>query len=224
MEILEIEILTDNIDETIKFYSELLGFESLHKDRKTISFRVGKSVLSFTKSDNLNPKYHFAFNIPCNKIDQAILWTSARTRLIKITDDKIIADFNSWNANAIYFLDNNGNILEFIARRDLNNASENNFDFSSVQSISEIGIVTDNPLELADKLINENKLSLFAKGVKSESFIALGNDYGLFIIVMTNRNWYPTNLPAEKFFTKIKLKTNNTTVELTLNDNYSITD
>lgn len=219
MEILKIELLTDNIDETIKFYSELLGFEILHTERKTISLSVGKSILTFTKSDNLNPKYHFAFNIPCNKIDEAILWTSSRTTLIKITNDKVIADFDSWNANAIYFFDNNGNILEFIARHDLNNLSENNFGISSIYSISEIGIVTENPLKLANKIINENKLSYFAKGAKSEAFAALGDDNGLFVIVKTNRNWYPTNLPAEKFLTKIKLKTNNTTIDLTINDN-----
>ena len=222
MDILEIEILSDNIDETIKFYSELLGFKILHVDGNTISFAVGKSVLTFIKSDNLNPKYHFAFNIPCNKIDDAILWTSSKTPLIKITNDKIIADFDNWNANAIYFYDNNGNILEFIARHDLNNASENTFDISSIESISEIGIVAENALELADKLINENKLSLFAKGSKSEAFSALGDDNGLLVIVKSHRNWYPTNLQAKKFFTKIKLKINNTTVDLTINENNAI--
>lgn len=219
MDILEIEILTDNIDETIKFYSELLGFEILHTARRTISFSIGKSILTFTESNNLNPKYHFAFNIPCNKIDEAILWTSSRTTLIKIANDKIIADFDSWNANAIYFFDNNGNILEFIARHDLNNISENDFGISSIHSISEIGVVTENPLRLADKLINDNKLSYFAKGTKSEAFSALGDDNGLFVIVKTNRNWYPTNLPAEKFLTKIKLKADNATVDLTINEN-----
>ena len=222
MDILEIEILSDNIDETIKFYSELLGFKILHVDGNTISFAVGKSVLTFIKSDNLNPKYHFAFNIPCNKIDDAILWTYSKTPLIKITNDKIIADFDNWNANAIYFYDNNGNILEFIARHDLNNASENTFDISSIESISEIGIVAENALELADKLINENKLSLFAKGSKSEAFSALGDDNGLLVIVKSHRNWYPTNLQAKKFLTKIKLKINNTTVDLTINENNAI--
>ena len=222
MDILEIEILSDNIDETIKFYSDLLGFKILHVDGNTISFAVGKSVLTFIKSDNLNPKYHFAFNIPCNKIDDAILWTYSKTPLIKITNDKIIADFDNWNANAIYFYDNNGNILEFIARHDLNNASENTFDISSIESISEIGIVAENALELADKLINENKLSLFAKGSKSEAFSALGDDNGLLVIVKSHRNWYPTNLQAKKFLTKIKLKINNTTVDLTINENNAI--
>ena len=222
MDILEIEILSDNIDETIKFYSELLGFKILHVDGNTISFAVGKSVLTFIKSDNLNPKYHFAFNIPCNKIDDAILWTYSKTPLIKITNDKIIADFDNWNANAIYFYDNNGNILEFIARHDLNNASENTFDISSIESISEIGIVAENALELADKLINENKLSLFAKGSKNEAFSALGDDNGLLVIVKSHRNWYPTNLQAKKFLTKIKLKINNTTVDLTINENNAI--
>jgi catechol-2,3-dioxygenase len=219
MDILEIELLTDNIEETSNFYSGLLGFEKVYADTKTISFKTGQSVLTFKESDNLKPKYHFAFNIPCNKLDEAITWTSSRTKLIITTTNKIIIDFNDWNAKSIYFYDNNGNILEFIARYDLNNLSEKPFNISSIESISEIGIVADKPLELSDELITKNKLSYFSKGSKSDAFVALGDDLGLFVIVKTNRNWFPTNEPAEKYLTKIKVKINNLTTELTLNDN-----
>ena len=219
MDILEIELLTDNIEETSNFYSGLLGFEKLSADTKTISFKTGQSVLTFKASDNLNPKYHFAFNIPCNKLDEAITWTSSMTKLIDITNDKKIADFDDWNAKSIYFYDNNGNILEFIVRFDLNNISEKPFNVSSIISISEIGIVADKPLAFADELITENKLPHFSKGSKSDTFVALGDDLGLFVIVKTNRNWFPTNEPAEKYFTKIKVKINNLTTEFTLNDN-----
>lgn len=221
MHILEIEILSDNIEQTTKFYSELLGFKILQSDRNKISFSIGKSILTFFKSENIKPQYHFAFNIPCNKIEDAILWTSSKVPLIKMTHDKCIVHFDSWNANAIYFYDNNGNILEFIARRDLNNASETNFNLSSIESISEIGIVAENALELADQLIHENKLSFFEKGAKSESFCALGDDTGLFVIVKKNRNWYPTDVSAKPFFTGIFLEINNEKIYLSMNEHHT---
>jgi catechol 2,3-dioxygenase-like lactoylglutathione lyase family enzyme len=218
MDILEIELLTDNIEETSRFYSGLLGFEKFRVDAKTISFRAGQSLLTFNQSDNINPKYHFAFNIPCNKLDEAITWISSMTKLIHTTNEQLIADFTDWNAKSIYFNDNNGNILEFIARFDLNNLSEKPFDISSIESISEIGIVADKPLVIAEKFITENNLSYFSKGAKSDTFIALGGDLGLFVIVKTNRNWFPTNEPAVKYFTKIKVRINNLITDFIMND------
>jgi len=218
MDILEIELLTDNIEETSNFYSELLGFEKLHADKKTISFKTGQSVLTFKQSNNLKPKYHFAFNIPNNKLDEAILWTSPKAKLLPTENGEVIADFTNINAKSIYFYDNNGNILEFIARFNLSNSSEEPFTISSIQSISEIGIVSDAPIKLSEKLKQENDLSFCTNCFRSEKFIALGNDNGLFIIVLTNRHWYPTEMPAEKHFTKIKFRSNNQTAEITVNE------
>lgn len=218
MEIKEIQILTDKIEETARFYSETLGFKMIYTNAKTVSFTAGQSILTFMQSDNLDPKYHFAFNIPCNKLDEAVKWISERTVLIKTSKDAVIANFENWNAKAIYFYDNNGNILEFIARYDLNNLDEHPFTISSVQSISEIGLVTDEPLVSAVELNKENKLAYFSKGSISDDFVAVGNDNGLFVIVKTDRNWYPTTMPAQKFLTKIRLRINNENAEMVFND------
>ena len=218
MNILEIEIQTDDVSETEKFYSELLGLQTTNKEQNSISFLAGQSTLTFIKSNKLKPKYHFAFNIPRNKLDEAIIWTSAKLDLIKNADSEIVSNFESWNANAIYFFDNNGNILEFIARFDLDNASDEVFDISSIQSISEIGIVTDAPIKLADKLVEKNNLYFFAKGSKSEKFVTLGDDNGLLIIVETNRKWYPTEQEAVKHYTKIKISIDGLTKVITMNE------
>lgn len=218
MNILEIEIQTDNLSETEKFYSELLGLQTKNKNQNSISFLAGQSTLTFIKSNRLKPKYHFAFNIPHNKLDEAIIWTSAKLDLIKNADSEIVSNFESWNAKAIYFFDNNGNILEFIARFDLDNGSDEVFDISPIQSISEIGIVTDTPIKLADKLVEKNNLYFFAKGSKSEKFVTLGDDNGLLIIVETNRKWYPTEQEAVKHYTKIKISTNGLTRVITMNE------
>jgi catechol-2,3-dioxygenase len=218
MDILEIEIQTDDLVETEIFYSDILGLQLASKGHNSISFLAGQSTLTFIKSVKLNPKYHFAFNIPHNKLDEALIWASAKLDLIKIAGNGIVANFESWNAKAIYFFDNNGNILEFIARFDLDNDSDKPFGISSIQSISEIGIVADAPIKLADKLVEKNNLYFFAKGSKSEKFVTLGNDNGLFIIVETNRKWYPTEQQAEKHYTKIKISTDGLTRVITMNE------
>jgi catechol 2,3-dioxygenase-like lactoylglutathione lyase family enzyme len=218
MKILEIEIQTDNIKETETFYSEILGLQLVNKNQNSISFKAGQSKLTFIKSDNINPRYHFAFNIPNNKLEEAILWAKSRLSLIENDENGIIANFESWNANAIYFYDNNNNIVEFIARFDLENSTEKPFDISVIESISEIGIVTDKPLDLAETLIESYNLVYFNKSTKSEKFAALGNDNGLFIIVETNRKWYPTEQKAKKYFSRIKIEVDSLVKEFKLNE------
>jgi len=218
MNILEIEIQSDNLVETEKFYAELLGLTITRKDHNAISFLAGKSILTFTKSEGSNPTYHFAFNIPNNKIDEAVDWASSKLDLIESSDSRIVANFESWNAKAFYFYDNNRNILEFIARFDLDNFSDSQFDISSILSISEIGIVTDDPISYAADLVANNDLSYFQKQPIKENFVVLGNDEGLFIIVKTQRNWYPTDHPAGKYFSKIRYSIHDMTNELTVNN------
>lgn len=205
MNLQEIALLTDNLRETETFYTEVLALEVCSRDGFSISFRAGQSILTFSESDNEHPRYHFAFNIPCNQLEEALAWTSQRVAIITNHDGEQITSFDSWNAKSVYFYDNNGNVLEFIARFDLQNPSEKPFTAGSIVCISEIGIVTDHPLELADKLISE-QASWFEKGAKSDQFAILGDDNGLFIIVGTGRNWYPTHVPATRHRTRIKVE------------------
>ena len=133
-------------------------------------------------------------------------------------ENGIIANFESWNAKAIYFYDNNNNIVEFIARHDLNNATEKPFDTSIIESISEIGIVTEKPIELAENLIESSGLYYFDKSTKNEQFAALGNDNGLFIIVETNRKWYPTEHKAERHFCRVNIEIDGNIKEFLMNE------
>ena len=184
MKILEIEIQTDNIIETEAFYKETFGLKLFNKSKDSISFIAGNSKLTFIKSENIKPKYHFAFNIPNNKLGDAINWAETRIKLIE---------------------------------NDLENATDRPFDTSIIESISEIGVVTEKPLEIAENLIETNDLYYFSKSTKSETFVALGDDIGLFIIVDTNRKWYPTEQKAEKHYSKVKIEINERIKELILN-------
>lgn len=218
MHILEIELLTGNLEETEHFYSNLAGLTTKQKDTTSISFMAGHSTLTFIRSGELNPRYHFAFNIPKNQVESAAAWVAERFELILGPDNETIADFISWNAKAVYFYDNNGNILELIARFDLDTASDRPFSASSILSISEIGIVTDAPMAFAKQLIEKENFSYFSKSPVSESFVVLGDDNGLLIIVKNHRNWYPTQQKSQKQYTKIKLSRNGQQKELTINN------
>lgn len=215
-----IEILTNELKKTKDFYENILKLPIIEDDSKSISLKIGSSTLKFVKnSEKSRPIYHFAFNIPENKLNEVIKWCANRSiELIEENDAIVIADFEEWNANAVYFFDNNGNILEFIARHDLNNSTTEPFNSRQILNISEIGIVSNKPVEFGQQLIEEYGLSLFKRNKDDNSgmFTAIGDDNGLLIIVKTNRNWYPTEIPAKTNWTKIRLTNSgqNYTIEI----------
>lgn len=206
MSILEIQLLTADISQTKKFYHEILGLEILRADDSSIKFSAGLSTLIFKKANDKAPFYHFAFTIPSNKFEEAHAWASKKVQLLPITPTSTIADFKNWDAKAFYFYDDNQNIVEFIARFDLNNNSDRPFEGSSIFSISEIGIVVDNAKAYSERMLREYDLNFFSKQPPQDDFVAIGDDNGLFIVVNDKRNWYPTSKPSGKYWTAIKFE------------------
>lgn len=216
MDIIELLLPANNLEETERFYAQLLEFDIVHKEENSISFLVGSSKLIFYKADHPS-NYHFAFNIPKNKLEEAIEWILQKTELIKVENNSYITDFENWNAQAVYFYDNEQNILEFITRADLCNLSSEAFSVKSILNISEIGIVDDEPLKLAEQIIAQTQLDYFEKGPKREDFVALGDDNGLFVISNPHRNWYPTGIKAVKYPVKTRIQWLDNVYELEFN-------
>ena len=214
MNILELELLTDSITETESFYNDVIGLETISKTNSSVSFTAGSTKLTFRSSENLKPVYHFAFDIPNNKLQEAFAWIEKKTGILEVVPPEKIADFYNWNAKSFYFYDNNANILEFIARFSLDNTSEKPFDGSLVLSVSEIGFVSKNVSKLSDEMYNKYDLSIFPKQPKLDKFIVLGTDTGLFILVEENRDWYPTHQKAKSFWTKVVFDNNGETREI----------
>ncbi|KFF04330.1 VOC family protein [Flavobacterium reichenbachii] len=214
MKIDQIQLKTNDIEKAKAFYQNTLGLFILEEDQKSITIQAGSSILKFVEDSQFNSIYHFAFNIPENQLEEAIEWCKNKVDLIIIEDKNVITDFEKWNSHAIYFYDTNGNLLEFIARHDLNNEQVGEFNSQSILNISEIGIVTENPLELGNQLISEHGLHFFSKNNNSETFAALGDDEGLLILVHPNRNWYPTQIPSQSNTTEISLENNENIIEL----------
>lgn len=212
MKIKQIELLSSDLADTEQFYTQVLGLELHEKQSSCLTLLAGESRLVFRKSEIEKPVYHFAFNIPHNQLNEAEQWVSTKIPLIPF-EGKAIIDFDNWNAKSIYFLDNNGNVLEFIARFDLDNVSQKSFDGSSLLSVSEMGFVSENVTQLAQNLIRDYDLSYFEKQKQREDFAALGDDEGLLILSGIERQWFPTAIKVKKFPIKIFLETQQGLIE-----------
>lgn len=205
MKIKELHLLSDNIIETELFYNNVLNVKTEDKSPNTVSFNVGSTKIIFIQTKtNIKPVYHFAFDIPNNKFEEAFEWMKARTQLIPVIDENnFVSKFDLWNAKSFYFYDNNLNLLELICRFDVNNETEKPFDSSSILYASEIGIVSESASQTADFLTNKYGIKEFPKQAGTDSFTALGDDYGLLVLVNNQRNWFPTNDLAKSFPSKI---------------------
>lgn len=191
MFIKEVIFNTDKLTVLKEFYGPVLGLPVRSENENSVSVQTINSVLTFTTSNNdlyKNPFYHFAFNIPNNKFNEAKAWISERVNLIE-SGGKNEFEFASWNARAMYFYDPAGNILEFIARYDLDNSASGNFTGKNILNISEIGLPVRNVEMFFDKITAEFGLPLFSGDKKN--FSAVGDDNGLMIIVPEKRTWYP---------------------------------
>ncbi|WP_159801081.1 VOC family protein [Flavobacterium sp. MK4S-17] len=204
MKILELEILSDNLAETERFYKNVLGLKPYHKDdASTIIFKAGYTSLVFRKSENLKPVYHFAFDVPNNRFYEAYETIKAKTPVILIQDGQDIADFTNWDARSFYFYDNNGNIVEIITRYANKVFAGKPFGASNIICVSEIGLVIGKVPQFADMLYNKFGVPIFHRQPRSEKFTVSGDDDGLFILAESGRNWYPTQVKAYSYRTRI---------------------
>jgi len=92
----------------------------------------------------------------------------------------------------IYFYDADYNIVEFIARKSLNNISYQPFNIHSLLGISEIGIPTSDIKHEYATICNRVKLPIYSGTL--ERFCSIGDENGLFIIINKEikNKWFPT--------------------------------
>lgn len=212
MQIKELRLQSTNNLALFSFYKDILRLP-VTQYGKGIAISAGETKLIFDETqESEKPFYHFAFNIPSNKFDEACQWVKQREELLWLEDyNGFIADFVNWNAKSFYFKDPAGNILEMIARFDLHVTVDEAFSSRQIINISEIGIVL--PVNTFDEDINalmkRYSLNYFDKQPPFPHFRALGNDEGLFIVVPENRFWFATKNEAKLFHAEVTFVNNN---------------
>ncbi len=184
-----ISLKTDaEIGQLVEFYGTKLGFPVISQSEDSCRFQTGESTLAFERvRDGSSPFYHFAFNIPENKIKAAEQWQAARSEFIqpqaRLNDPAMkstnIVHFRHWDAHSVFFYDPAGNVVEYIARHTMDNAADGKFSAKDILYLSEMGLVTDKVSRTANGVKNRTGLSTYKSS--SENFHALGNEGGLII-------------------------------------------
>lgn len=145
-------------------------------------------------------------NIPRRQLNNSKEWLIKKGINLLTFQNKTTIDFPNWNAQAVYFIDPSNNVLEFIARHNLNEKNEEKFTRQSILNISEIGISVNSVKEFYDFIKEKFNIPIYSHISNMVSFCAAGNEEGLFIIVPLERNWFPTDIKNGVFPTIVEIE------------------
>lgn len=189
MKIETLHIYTSNLEEQLKFYRDLFELEIRNYTEDCFEVEIGYSVLRFQQKKDATP-YHIAIHIPDKQEEEALKWVKERVSALKNNDDEII-DFSHWQAKSLYFYDRDGNIMEFISRRQFHKPESAIFSPKSLLGISEIGLATGNIKEKFSFLSTKCGLEVFDGSF--EKFCAIGDPEGLLITINKKlKDWFPS--------------------------------
>jgi catechol-2,3-dioxygenase len=194
MKILDVEILSPDPGAAAGFYGSILG---LPVDGASV--RVGDSRLRFASGRAPAP-YHLALRIPSNDVRAAKGWLEERAPLLS---DEIF-DFEFWNAEAVYFEDLDGNVLELIARHNLQDDRPGSFGPESLLAICEVGVPLVDPPSAIDELEQTFGVPVFSGD--RDQFTAVGGEHGLLIVVRAGRAWLPTDRIATEGYAHVTIE------------------
>ena len=203
MRILELHLLSPSLAGSLEFYSNVLDIQILQSSDHLLMLQCGDTIIEFRPSHGADALYHFAFEIPNNKFDEAYNWFNERVQILMINNESFIADFVNWKAKSFYFYDSHGNILECIARFEADTHSTEKFSSRSINYVSEIGIVSNDVTETIREVQLDFNIPVFSRQPAQPDFAALGDDQGLFIVASDNRPWYPTQTRSRHSFTRV---------------------
>jgi catechol-2,3-dioxygenase len=208
MFIKQLELLTSDLYAQRDYYANVLELP-VHLSADSLEVAAGNTELIFRQAPaGWQGAYHFCFNIPENQFIHAKAWIFARIPLLK--DEKGADEFRSesWNSTSLYFKDTAGNILEFIARHDQQNAVNAPFNSEQLLQVSEIGLPSKDVISFAIELSKRLGISAYKQG-PNETFTPVGDEDGLFILPVEKRIWYPnTGVPAQLLAVKVKVDVN----------------
>jgi hypothetical protein len=159
-------------------------------------FRIGETTLEFVAGEG-EPFYHFALLVPGDRFDAALEWARERVDLLPGQEGNEVFDFGFWDAQACYFHDPAGNILELIAHRGVEErGTRGPFEPGELVGVSELGLVGDPPA-LAAKL-EPLGIQVWSGSLDPGSLAFAGERARTFILAPAGRGWLPTGRPAEE--------------------------
>lgn len=197
----EVVLKAADPDGLVAWYRDALGMPAAPGG--VAGVQAGATRLRFEPAEaGERPVYHFAFNVPEDRIDDALVWIRARAPVLDAEEGPIV-EYAEWDAHAVYFTDPAGNVGELIARHALPNASAAPFGAASLLEVSEVGLPAPSVPALAARLKDALGVDEYRRG--HERFAPLGDERGLLIVVPEGRAWFPGTGEARPYPVRIAL-------------------
>lgn len=198
MEINKVTIQTSKLKESEDFYHRVLGLQLINSNENKFTIKVGSSLLEFLETNKeINPFYHFAFNIPANQFQEAKFWAQSKVSLtVENGEDEVYFEF--LDAHSFYFVDPSGNIVEFISRHSVSVQSNEVFSENSILNISEINITTKEVISVGNRLIASGTYVRDGKEL-TESLNFMGSNGSFLLLGPPNRKWLFSDKQSECF-------------------------
>jgi catechol-2,3-dioxygenase len=190
-------------------WGETLGLPVRERTGGACEVHLQASTIRFERAAaGVDPRYHFAINVPRGSIAAAAEWIEHRHELLAFHGDPdeeegaTVVRFER-GASALYFLDGGGNVVELIDNDRVANDSDAPFGPRSLLEIAEIGLATADT-DATRALIQEVLSAGVLWGGDDGSLLtAIGDDHGVVIVAPTGRGWIPIGLPAQPLPTTI---------------------
>jgi len=187
MQIAAVRLASADVAAQRDLYVGTLGLAQIDAPPRALAVSIGPSRLIF-EPGGPSPQ-HVAFRIPSPAYADALGWLGERTTLLPNADGGLEHPFPDWNADAMYFRDPDGNVLELIAHHDFDDAYEPPFGPAHLLAIGEVGIPVDDMRSfLADVERHQGIRRWSGDGI---GFAAAGDKHGSLIVVPRGRPWHP---------------------------------
>ena len=119
MQIDRIELASADPGAQARFWGETLG-APVEKGSDGVSVRLRRSTIAFMPAEpGQQPRYHFAINVPGGSTAEVLAWLEERVEPLPFEDDEVVMRFDWIGADSLYFHDAGGNIVELMARDEI---------------------------------------------------------------------------------------------------------
>lgn len=143
-----------------------------------------------------DPRYHFAINVPRFRLPDAFNWLRERVDPLPLDDGEVVIRFEDTAADAVYFLDSGGNVVELTARDTLANDDDRPFASSLLLEVSEIGLATADVPATRNAVLAALEAPIYWGGFDDDRLTAIGDAVGTVLIAPLGRCWFPIDLQA----------------------------